>query len=84
MTLREKIDKGTARIGIIGLGYVGLPLARAFHDAGLSVIGFDTDPAKFGFLEAVGGGVVAANSASAAETLGLGRGAAVTVTRVNP
>lgn len=33
-------------VGIIGLGYVGLPLAAAFHDAGCRVLGFDTDPAK--------------------------------------
>ncbi len=35
-----------ARIGVIGLGYVGLPLARAFHEAGFAVTGFDTDPEK--------------------------------------
>ncbi len=35
-----------ARIGVIGLGYVGLPLARAFHEAGFSVTGFDTDLEK--------------------------------------
>lgn len=31
---------------MVGLGYVGLPLARAFVDAGLRVIGFDIDPSK--------------------------------------
>ena len=40
----------TARVGIIGLGYVGLPLARAFAEAGYPVLGFDTDPAKVGRL----------------------------------
>lgn len=39
-------------VGIIGLGYVGLPLARAFVDAGIRVIGFDTDPVKVSKLEA--------------------------------
>jgi UDP-N-acetyl-D-glucosamine dehydrogenase len=34
------------RIGIIGLGYVGLPLALAFAEAGNEVVGLDTDPAK--------------------------------------
>jgi UDP-N-acetyl-D-glucosamine dehydrogenase len=34
------------RVGIIGLGYVGLPIAVAFADAGFSVIGIETDPAK--------------------------------------
>jgi UDP-N-acetyl-D-glucosamine dehydrogenase len=33
-------------VGVIGLGYVGLPLARAFAGAGLRVIGFDVDPRK--------------------------------------
>ena len=43
--IRESKDK-TARIGIIGLGYVGLPLARAFADKGYTVLGFDTDANK--------------------------------------
>jgi UDP-N-acetyl-D-glucosamine dehydrogenase len=34
------------RVGIIGLGYVGLPLALRFAEAGHRVTGFDTDPAK--------------------------------------
>ncbi|MCY4229633.1 MAG: nucleotide sugar dehydrogenase [Alphaproteobacteria bacterium] len=44
--LRRGLQSRRARIGVIGLGYVGLPLARAFHEAGFSVIGFDTDPEK--------------------------------------
>ncbi len=46
LTLREKIESRTVRIGIIGLGYVGLPLAVAFARKGLSVLGFDTDETK--------------------------------------
>jgi UDP-N-acetyl-D-glucosamine dehydrogenase len=46
MNLPEKLDAGTAEVGIIGLGYVGLPLAMAFAKAGVSVTGFDIDPAK--------------------------------------
>jgi UDP-N-acetyl-D-glucosamine dehydrogenase len=42
----DKIKAKTARVGVIGLGYVGLPLLAAFHRAGFSVIGFDNDPAK--------------------------------------
>jgi UDP-N-acetyl-D-glucosamine dehydrogenase len=34
------------RVGIIGLGYVGLPLAVAFAEAGHEVVGIDTDPRK--------------------------------------
>lgn len=44
--LREAIDRKTATVGIIGLGYVGLPLARAFTDKGFSVLGLDTDATK--------------------------------------
>ena len=44
--LREKIDNRTALVGIIGLGYVGLPLALAFTEKGFNVLGFDTDPEK--------------------------------------
>jgi len=41
-----KIRDRSAIIGIVGLGYVGLPLARAFFDAGFRVLGFDVDPEK--------------------------------------
>ena len=41
-----RIENRTARVGIIGLGYVGLPLARAFVEKGYSVLGFDTDASK--------------------------------------
>jgi UDP-N-acetyl-D-glucosamine dehydrogenase len=34
------------RIGIVGLGYVGLPLAVAFAEAGHAVVGYDTDPRR--------------------------------------
>ena len=44
--LLEKIHAHGARIGIIGLGYVGLPLVLRFGDEGFIVIGFDVDPEK--------------------------------------
>ncbi len=44
--LLERITDRTARVGVIGLGYVGLPLALLFEEAGFPVIGFDVDPAK--------------------------------------
>ena len=43
MTLEEKIDAKKAVVGILGLGYVGLPLAREFATAGVKVLGFDID-----------------------------------------
>src|SRR3954467_1216625 len=50
--LLARVRSKSARVGIIGLGYVGLPLARAFTGAGLRVIGFDIDPAKIDKLHA--------------------------------
>jgi len=50
MSLLEKIENKTAVVGVIGLGYVGLPLLHAFHRAGFPVIGFDIDPNKISAL----------------------------------
>ncbi|MBI5468041.1 MAG: nucleotide sugar dehydrogenase [Deltaproteobacteria bacterium] len=44
------IEKKEARIGIIGLGYVGLPIVLRFCEEGFRVIGFDVDPAKVASL----------------------------------
>ena len=44
--LRQKIESRTARVAIIGLGYVGLPLAVVFAEAGHRVIGVDLDQRK--------------------------------------
>ncbi|MDB5321968.1 MAG: nucleotide sugar dehydrogenase [Phycisphaerales bacterium] len=48
--LKTKIEEGSAIVGIIGLGYVGLPLMRAFNAAGFRVIGFDVDQGKIDAL----------------------------------
>ena len=50
-SLRAKIEATKARIGVIGLGYVGLPLALAFANRGFAVLGFDSDQAKVSKLE---------------------------------
>ncbi|MBC04293.1 MAG: UDP-N-acetyl-D-glucosamine dehydrogenase [Phycisphaerae bacterium] len=50
--LRTRIENDTARVGVIGLGYVGLPLAHALHRGGLAVIGFDVDRSKIESIEA--------------------------------
>lgn len=50
--LRERIKSGQARVGVIGLGYVGLPLVAAAVGAGYDVVGFDTDPSKITRLNA--------------------------------
>jgi UDP-N-acetyl-D-glucosamine dehydrogenase len=44
--LKDKIQNQTARVGIIGLGYVGLPLAVEFAKNGFDVTGFDVDKSK--------------------------------------
>ena len=44
--LLEIINDRSAIVGIIGLGYVGLPLALAFTEKGFKVLGFDVDPIK--------------------------------------
>jgi len=44
--LKKRIDSRDYSVGIIGLGYVGLPLVLRFNEVGFRVFGFDTDPAK--------------------------------------
>src|SRR5207237_6828007 len=44
--LLARISDRSARVGVIGLGYVGLPLVLLFEEAGFPVIGFDVDEPK--------------------------------------
>ena len=44
MTLEDRIDSLRLKIAVIGLGYVGLPTAIAFHNAGFKVVGVDSSP----------------------------------------
>ncbi len=44
--LRQRIDDRTARVAVVGMGYVGLPLAETFAWGGYPVLGFDIDTAK--------------------------------------
>src|SRR5450432_2168306 len=50
--LQNKISSRTARVGVVGLGYVGLPLALEFAKAGFSVTGIDVLPYKVQELNA--------------------------------
>ncbi len=50
--LGRKIDERTARVGVIGLGYVGLPLAVELARAGFDVTGFEIDAEKVRSIEA--------------------------------
>jgi len=50
---RQRLAERSCTIGVIGLGYVGLPLSLVFSEAGVRVVGFDIDPAK---ITALAGG----------------------------
>src|SRR5262245_24281686 len=49
---RARIDARTAKVGIVGMGYVGLPLALLFSEQKFSVTGLDIDPEKVKALNA--------------------------------
>jgi len=51
-TLLQKISDKSAVVSIVGLGYVGLPLALRFTEKGFSVVGFDIDQTKIDHIEA--------------------------------
>lgn len=51
-SLEAAIRQKTAKIGVIGLGYVGLPLIRTFIAAGFNTLGFDVDAEKVKSLQA--------------------------------
>jgi UDP-N-acetyl-D-glucosamine dehydrogenase len=50
--LIDKLNRKTAKVGIVGLGYVGLPLMLRYCEVGYKVIGFDIDPTKVDALKA--------------------------------
>jgi UDP-N-acetyl-D-glucosamine dehydrogenase len=52
VSLLEKIKTRNARVGVVGLGYVGLPLAVEFGRAGLSTVGIDLDARKVDAINA--------------------------------
>ncbi|HZL53616.1 MAG TPA: NAD(P)-binding domain-containing protein, partial [Terracidiphilus sp.] len=56
--IKQKVESREARIGIIGMGYVGLPLALLFSDERFRVTGFDIAPDKVERLNAGGSYIV--------------------------
>jgi len=56
--LSSKLENRTAKIGVIGLGYVGLPLALLFSEQRFKVTGFDIDPKKIERLSLGGSYIV--------------------------
>jgi UDP-N-acetyl-D-glucosamine dehydrogenase len=56
--LKRRMETREARIGIVGMGYVGLPLALLFSNEGFRVTGFDIEPAKVATLNSGGSYIV--------------------------
>src|ERR1035441_4154707 len=48
----DRLEERTAKVGVIGLGYVGLPLSLLLSEAGFKVTGFDIDARKVTDLDA--------------------------------
>jgi UDP-N-acetyl-D-glucosamine dehydrogenase len=69
--LKQRFESRSATVGIIGLGYVGLPLAVAFAKAGFSVIGVDADPGR---VERIGAGVSPVEDVPSADLAALVQG----------
>ena len=71
--LLDLITARRAHVGVIGLGYVGLPLALTAAQGGFSVTGFDIDPAKIAAIEAKQSYIEAAPDAVLAAEVDAGR-----------
>src|SRR5262245_56873351 len=76
--LMSRIELRTARIGVIGLGYVGLPLAETFAWGGYPVLGFDIDGEKVRPLHTGESYIGHVPSQRVAELVGTGRFTATT------
>jgi UDP-N-acetyl-D-glucosamine dehydrogenase len=67
--LIEKLNRKTAQIGIVGLGYVGLPLMLRYCEVGYKVVGFDIDQNKVDTLRAGDSYIEHISSASIADAI---------------
>ena len=76
--LRRRLERRDATVGVVGLGYVGLPLAVAFAKAGLPVIGLDADAER---VERIGRGQSPVEDVPNDELAPLVRTGRLTVTR---
>ena len=73
LALKERIRSRDYIVGVIGLGYVGLPLVLRFGEVGFRVIGFDVDVAKIKQLNDGVSYIRHIDSARVAELVGVGR-----------
>jgi UDP-N-acetyl-D-glucosamine dehydrogenase len=71
--LQDKIERKTARVCIVGLGYVGLPLAETFADGCYTVLGFDIDEKKVQSLKQGKSYIGHISSQRVADLVGKGR-----------
>jgi UDP-N-acetyl-D-glucosamine dehydrogenase len=71
--LIARLDSTEAVIGVIGLGYVGLPVLRAFHECGFRTLGFDIDPHKVELLNRGGSYMKTTPPAAVAALVASGR-----------
>ena len=78
MELLKKIESKQAKLGVIGLGYVGLPLAVEFARAGFEVVGYDVDAARVAELKAGRSYIPDVSSAHLAEVVKNGKFTATT------
>jgi UDP-N-acetyl-D-glucosamine dehydrogenase len=78
MDLIEKIRSGRARAGVVGLGYVGLPLAVEMAESGLRVTGIDVQASKVEAINAGRSYVLDVPSARVASLVGKGQLSATT------
>src|SRR5450631_3088719 len=79
--LATRIENRSARIGIIGLGYVGLPTAVAFAETGFDVTGVDIDGIRCAGVNNGRSHIVDVSSARVAELVAAGRLRAVSTVR---
>ncbi len=71
--LLKKLEQKTARIGVVGLGYVGMPLALEFAKAGFHVIGYDVDSRRIAEVNAGRSYIGDIKDAELAEQVNAGR-----------
>src|SRR3972149_3520543 len=71
--LIEKLNNRTARVAVVGMGYVGLPLAVVFNEAGFTVTGIDLDARKVDLLNRAESYILDVPTAQVAEFVNQGK-----------